>query len=95
MTNPENEQTVDARRNGENLMQAMGDIFHGSESSERQASADQVLTIAMGKLQGLGLMALYYELRHGNELQLRQTLALERLTEELQAQNEIARAGGE
>ncbi|WP_020671774.1 hypothetical protein [Amycolatopsis nigrescens] len=83
---------LDARLNGENFMQAMGDLFQGAQSSEKGAKPDQVLTLGMGKLQALGLMAIYYEIRHGNDQQAKQTAALRRLTEELHAQNEIARA---
>lgn len=85
MSQPESQLPISDREEGETLIQAMSDLFDGAASSERNANAEQVLHLAMGKMQALGLMAVYYELRHGNDLQRAQIGALQALTEELRA----------
>lgn len=85
MSEPENQAPIDDREQGETLIQAMSDLFEGAAKSEQGANAEQVLTLAMGKMQALGLMAVYHELRHGNDLQRTQIAALRALTEELRS----------
>lgn len=81
MSTPEQE-PIDDRAEGEALMRAMNGLFDSAQNSERGASPEQVLTLAMGKMQALGLMAVYHEVRHGNE---QTAAALRALTEELRA----------
>jgi hypothetical protein len=77
------EPITDSRLNGENFMSAMGELFQRTDTAEESANPAQVLTLAMGKMQSLGLMALYYELRHGNDIQASQTALLKRLADRL------------
>jgi hypothetical protein len=78
------QEPFDDRAEGEALMRAMNGLFDSAQHSERGASAEQVLTLAMGKMQALGLMAIYHEVRHGNE---QQAAALRAIADELRGRS--------
>lgn len=91
--------STDPRADGEGFLQSMGEIFKATEGSEHNAKPDQLLSMAMGKLQGLGLTAVYYELRHGHDQQQRyarelaeHTKAVHKLAESIEAHTELVRA---